>query len=95
MKKKLSVLFIFILFAIPLPVAFLGALLSFALLIGSFMDDFVLVEFITALSGVIIGSTYFITYIYSWDKTIKESRITYKTFYPLIHCIIAFFKRII
>ena len=89
MKKKILIACLFILFAFPIPVAMLGFFMSFVWFSGSVMHGFSFVEVITALFGVIVGSTYLSAYIFSLTKTWKERKITLKTFLPVAHCLLA------
>lgn len=89
MKKNILIMVLFILFAFPIPIAMLGFLMSFVWLIGSLVQGSSFVEILIALFGVIVGSTYLITYIFALTKTWKERKLTLKTFLPVAHCLFA------
>lgn len=89
MKKNILIIVLFILFALPIPIAILGFLMSLVWLFGSVVMGLSFVEVITALVGVIVGSTYLITYIFALTKTWKIRKITLKTFFPIVHCLLA------
>lgn len=55
MKKKVLIVVLFVLFALPIPVAVVGAVISFAGFIGAAMHRS-LIELAVALFGIIIGS---------------------------------------
>ena len=86
MKTKILIIFLFILFAIPIPLSILGTWLWY-LISATESGPFVL----TALSflGVIVGSTYLVTYTYALIKTWREKKLSIKTFLPLAHCFLA------
>lgn len=88
MKKKVSIILLFILFALPIPVAILGFLLSFIWLFASFIEYISFIEILTALFGTLIGGTYLFTYIFAFSKTWKENKTTSKTFLPIAHCLL-------
>ena len=81
---------LFILFALPIPVAMLGSLMALLWFVNSIIKLSSFLEIITALFGVIIGTTYIVTYIYSLNKTWENKKISLKTFFPVAHCLIAF-----
>lgn len=89
MKKKASIIFLFVLFALPIPISVAGFGMCLIWLVISLIKGVTFVEIITALFGVIIGSTYLITYIFALTKTWKEKKISIKTFLPLAHCLLA------
>lgn len=89
MKKKLFLIVYFILFALPIPVAVLGCLLSLLWFFGALMDGHFLAETVAAFLGVVIGSTYVFSYLYAAIKTGKESGVSKKTFLPVFHCLVA------
>ncbi len=89
MKSKVLIVFLFILFAIPIPIAVLGSLLTLLWFISSVIKGASFVETLMALLGVIIGGTYIVTYIYSLIRTREHKRISFKTFLPVCHCLIA------
>ena len=89
MKKKNPKKIIFLLFALPFPVAAIGSFMSFLWLFSALMRFSSLVEIIAALFGTIIGTAYFFTYTFALNETRKEQRVTGKTFLPLLHCAVA------
>lgn len=90
MKKKLFIILLFILFALPIPIAILGFAMSFIWFMASLVKGSSFVEIITALCGTIVGATYLFTYISAFIKTWKEKKICVKTFLPVVHCLLAF-----
>lgn len=88
MKKKVLIVVLFVLFALPIPVAVVGAVISFAGFIGAAIHRS-LIELAVALFGIIIGSTYLFTYISALTKTKKEGKVSAHTFLPAVHCLIA------
>ncbi len=89
MKNKTLIIFLFILFAIPIPIAVLGSLMILLWFVSSFTGESSFVEIIMSLLGLVIGTTYIVTYIYSLNKTTKSKSISLKTFFPVCHCLIA------
>lgn len=89
MRNKTLIVFLFILFAIPVPVAVLGSLMALLWFVTSITEESSFVEIIMSLSGFVIGATYIVTYICSLKKTTKSKRISLKTFLPLFHCLTA------
>lgn len=90
MKKKVLIIFLFILFALPIPIAIAGFGMCFIWFLASLTKGATFIEIITALLGVIVGSTYLVTYILSLTKTWKEKKLSIKTFLPIAHCLLAF-----
>jgi hypothetical protein len=90
MIKNILIIVLFILFALPIPIAIFGFFMSFVWLLGSLMQGFSLVEILSALFGVMVGSTYLVTYIFALTKTWKEKKLSIKTFLPIAHCLLAF-----
>ena len=89
MKNKALTICLFILFALPIPVALLGGLLTFMWFLGSLMQTTSFLEILLAFFGMVLGYGYIFTYWYALNKTRKESKISIKTFFPLFHCLIA------
>lgn len=89
MKNNILIIIIFVIFALPIPIAILGFLVSFIWFLASIVKGSLFVEIISAFLGVIVGSTYLVTYIYSLRKTWKKRKITVKTFLPIAHCLLA------
>lgn len=90
MKKKWLVIVLFLLFALPLPVALIGFLLSLLWFLTSLLSEQTpLIESITAFFGMAIGITYLFTYVFALTKTCLEKKLSIKSFLPLGHCLIA------
>ena len=89
MKKKTLIIFLFILFGLSIPIAMLGSLMTLLWFVGSIIKGSSFVEIIMSFLGIVIGTTYIATYIYSLNKTLKIKKISPKTFFPVVHCIIA------
>lgn len=90
MKKKVLIIFLFVLFALPIPIAVAGFGMCFIWFLASLMKGVSFGEIIIALFGVIVGSTYLVTYIFALTKTWKQKRISIKTFSPMAHCLLGF-----
>lgn len=88
-KKKIIRILLHILFALPIPVAMLGSLLTLIWFLSSMFKSVPIIESLAAFLGIIIGATYIITYIFSVYITSKEKKISFGTFAPAIHCLIA------
>ena len=89
-KKKILVIILFIIFALPIPIAILGALLSFMWFLSTAMKESTSFEIFASLVGVIVGATYLLTYIFALIKTSTAKKISIKTFLPIVHCLVAF-----
>ena len=89
MKNKILTILLFILFALPIPIALLGSLMTLVWFIGSMASSLLFLEIIVAFFGLIISTTYIFTYIYSLKQTLKNKKISPKTFLPFVHCLIA------
>lgn len=89
MKKKIPIISLFILFALPIPIAILGSLLSLLWFVSSMLKVTSLIEIVYSFIALVVGSTYIITYFFALHKTWREKEITIKTFMPLGHCLIA------
>lgn len=89
MKKKILIIFLFVLFALPIPVSAIGFAMCFIWLLASLLIGVSFVEIISALFGVIVGATYLVTYMYALTKTWKEKKLSIKTFLPIAHCLLA------
>lgn len=89
MKNKTLIVFLFILFAIPIPIAVLGSLMTLLWFVSSIIKESSFVEIIMSFLGLAIGTTYIVTYICSLNKTRKNNKISLKTFSPVFHCLIA------
>lgn len=89
MKNRIVIIILFVLFALPVPVAMLGSLITFFWLFGAIMAATSFLEVVVALVGVIITATYIVTYIFSLTQTWKNNSLSLKTFSPITHCLIA------
>jgi len=90
MKKKGLAIAFTVGFSLPIPVALFGALGCFIWLLSSVVGEYrSSVETAAAAVGIIIGLSYLAVYIFSVIRTWKEKRITVKTFFPLMHCLLA------
>ncbi len=89
MKRKILTVLLFILFALPIPVALLGFGMCFLWLLSAFMRGCTLIEAFMAILGILLGASYIFTYVFALLKTRAEQRISLKTFLPLFHCILA------
>lgn len=89
MKKKILIISLFTVFALPIPVAMLGCLLTIIWLLASLIKATTFVEIISALIGILIGATYIISYIFALNKTWKEKKFSMKSFIPIVHCLLA------
>ena len=89
MKKKILIIFLFILFSLPIPIAFLGFVFSGIRLFAGLIKEVSWVETMAAILGTIIGATYLFTYIYSMVITLRNNKISVKTFLPIAHCLLA------
>ena len=87
--KKLRIISLFILFLLPLPVALLGSLLTGLWFVKALITHSMAIESISAFIGILIGGTYIVSYIFSVVMTIREKKISNKTFAPLMHCLVA------
>ena len=90
MKKKILLIIYFILFALPIPIAFLGAFLCFGWLVSTTMRDSTSIEGFASLFGIVVGATYLLTYIYALIKTSATEKLSMKTFLPIAHCLVSF-----
>ena len=85
MKKKILIISLFTVFALPIPVAMLGCLLTTIWFLASLIKVTSFVEIISALIGVLIGATYIISYIFALNKTcLKDKNFEYKSHYGSI-----------
>ena len=89
MKKKIWAICLFVLFALPIPVALLGARMTFLWFLSSVLGDAFLIESITAFCGMCIGAAYLFVYNFSILATRAERKLTWKTLLPLAHCVLA------
>ncbi len=89
MKKKVLIISLFVVFALPIPVAMLGWLLTSIWFLASLIKLTSFVEIICALIGVLICVTYIISYIFALNKTWEGKRFSVKSFLPIAHCLLA------
>lgn len=89
LKNRSITIILFILFALPVPAAILGSLISLLWLFRSIMAAAPFLEVVVSLVGVVIAATYIVTYIFSLNQTWKNSRLSFETFFPAVHCLIA------
>lgn len=89
MKTKLLIICIFVIFALPIPIAMLGGMICFIWFISSCMTMSSAAEFIMSFIGTIIGFGYIFSYVYSLFRTVKRKKLSVQSFFPLIHCIAA------
>ena len=68
MKKNILIVCLFILFALPIPIAIAGFGMCLIWLMASLIKGVTFVEIITSLFGVMVGLTYLITYIFALTK---------------------------
>ena len=84
MKNKILIILLFILFAIPIPIAMVGFLFSFIWIACVIIGNLRLVETLSSLCVIAAGVIYLFGYVYAFSKTRKENRITAKTFLPIL-----------
>ncbi len=85
MKNKFLIILVYFIFALVIPIAALGFLLtSFGI-----MSDRSLLWMIWCFIGILISGTYIVSYISGLGKTWKDKRFSVKSFLPLFHCILA------
>lgn len=89
MKNKALTVVLFVLFGLPIPVALLGGFLSFLWFMISVLLEHPFLEVMLSFLGIILGVAYPVTYGICLHKTIKQKKISIKTFYPAFHCLIA------
>ncbi len=89
MKKKVLIVSIFIVFALPIPIAMLGCLMAGMWFLSSLIKVTSFVEIISALIGALIGATYIISYIFALNKTWNDKKFSIKSFLPIAHCLLA------
>lgn len=89
LKDRIIIIILFILFALPVPAAILGSLISLLWLFGSIITTVSFLEVVVAFAGVLIASTYIATYIFSLNQTRRNNKLSLETFFPVVHCLIA------
>lgn len=86
--KKILIILLFILFAIPIPISILGFIMAFSWPLGSLLLGRSFLETITTWLVFIIMAAYLYTYVIALRKSWKENKITTKTFLPIAHCLL-------
>lgn len=89
MKKRWLAILLFVLFALPIPIALLGAFMTFFWFISALLGERTALETVLALIGILMGSTYVLSYVFSVSVTNSKKKISFKTFLPLMHCAVA------
>ena len=89
MKKKILIIILFILFALPIPIAILGFLMAFIWISGVIIERFPFIEILPALCIIAAGAIYLFGYVYALSKTREENKITAKTFLPIVNGLLA------
>lgn len=88
--KKVFTIILFTLLAFPVPVAVLGAYLTWAWFWWSAISGEPLIATLAAMLGIIIAVTYCVVYAYAFVKTwCIDKKVTFRTFLPAIHCVLA------
>lgn len=90
LSSKRSIIILYILFALAIPVAVLGSIYSVLQLMLSTSPEHLRIEPVIWTVSLVIFGTYFFTYIYSLHKTRKDKMLTLKSFFPAFHFLIAF-----
>lgn len=68
MKSKILMILLFILFAIPIPIAAVGFLFSFIVIVGIIIGELRFVEILYSLCVIASGTIYLLGYIYALSK---------------------------
>ena len=89
MKNKISIILLFIFFAIPIPIAMVGFLFSFIWIACVIIGELRFVETLSSLCVITAGAIYLLSYVYAFLKTREENKITAKTFLPIISGLLA------
>lgn len=89
MKNKILTILLFILFAIPIPIAIVGFLFSFTWIACVIIGGLRFVETLSSLCVIASGVTYLLGYKYALKKTREDNKITVKTFLPIISGLLA------
>jgi len=88
-KKLIGIILLYTVFALPIPIAIIGTLCTGVWLFASIVTGEPLIATISAALGVIVGSTYLVTYVISLLMTCKKDKISLKSFFPMAHCLVA------
>lgn len=89
MKNKILIILLYILFAIPIPIAMVGFLFSFIWIACVIIGKLRFVETLSSLCVIAAGVIYLFGYVYAFSKTREENKITAKTFLPIISGLLA------
>ncbi len=89
LKKKILIILLFILFAIPIPIAMVGFLFSFIWIACVIIGELRFAEILSSLCVIAAGAIYLFGYVYGFSKTWKENKITAKTFIPTVTGLLA------
>lgn len=89
MKNKILTILLFILFAIPIPIAVVGFLFSFIWIACVIIGELRFIETLSSLCVIAAGAIYLFGYVYAFSKTREENKITVKTFLPIISGLLA------
>ena len=89
MKNKILTILLFILFAIPIPIAVVGFLFSFIWIACVIIGELRFIETLSSLCVIVAGAIYLFGYVYAFSKTREENKITVKTFLPIISGLLA------
>ena len=89
LKSRIITIILFILFALPVPAAILGSLISLLWFFSSTIAAVSFLEVVVAFAGVVIAATYIATYIFSLNQTWRNNKLSLETFFPAVHCLIA------
>ena len=84
MKNKILIILLFILFAIPIPIAMVGFLFSFIWIACVIIGKLRFAEILSSLCVIAAGAIYLFGYVYAFLKTRVENKITAKTFLPIV-----------
>lgn len=83
LKSRIITIILFILFALPVPAAILGSLISLLWFFSSTIAAVSFLEVVVAFAGVVIAATYIATYIFSLNQTWRNNKLSLETFFLL------------
>ena len=90
MKNRISIIILFVIQALPIPFALLaGFMLMFSLvsLVETDWSQFdVIIQSAAALTAMVIGAAYTITYFDSLKKTLDNKKLSFISFLPAKLC---------
>lgn len=99
MKKKTGIVILFVIQALAIPLAlFAGLMLMFSIASMSEMDfnqTGIVIQTAVALTTMIIGVLYIGTYIFSLLKTLKNQKLSFVSWLPILHGIVALFALVL